>query len=294
MSWGAVAGAAIVAGGSYLSSKKNKSKASADNPDLGQDIMQYIQGYKKGLPSVVNLEKRYREQFQNLNLSEINSFLKGDGIDLFGLSNKSQNAASKLLSKSRDKDLKSMTGDAAATRGLLGSLSPEQAAQVKAATDQAAQLRQSAQGLSGQEQRSAEQFAREQGLDSGRIGDNTTLANSLLNRESILSQKRAEANQATSQAYDMAGNFYTQNGLNLLTQTPQSYQAGQGLLGIGLGSIGSSTPQLVNPDMGVNVGAANRQNQLAASSANAQASAANNSAWMNLLGQGYSSYLKYR
>lgn len=293
--WVAGITAAVGVGTAAYGSKQQKdaAKKAAKNgqQDIGMDIQRYIEGYQQGLPDVLGMEKKYRGQFQNLNLNEIGSFLNGNGQNLLGLAGQSQRGASNLIGNARERDLQSMRGDAKATRGILNRLSPEQAAQVEAATAQADQLRQSAQGLTGQEQRSAEQFAREQGLDSGRIGDNSTIANGLLNRESILSGKRQEAANATQQAYGMAGDFYTQNGMNLLTQMPQSYQAGQGLLGIGLGSLGSSTPQLVNPDMGINVGAANRQNQLAASSANAQASASQNAAMMNLLGQGFSSYM---
>lgn len=295
-----VATAAVVAtaaAGTAYSAKQQKDAASkarkAGQQDIGADLLSYIQGYEQGLPSVLNMERKYRGDFQNLNLGEINNFLGGDGINLLRLQGRAGQGASQLIGNARQRDLRGMKGDAGIARNLLNSLSPEQKAQVEAATANAAQLRQSAQGLSGQEQRSAEQFAREQGLDSGRIGDNTTLANSLLNRENILAGKRQEANAATESAYNMAGDFYTRNGLGLLSAMPQSYQAGQGLLGIGLGSLGSSVPQLINPDMGVNVGAANRQNQLGAASANAQASAAQNASMMNLLGQGFSSYMQY-
>jgi hypothetical protein len=45
------------------------------------------------------------------------------------------------------------------------------------------------------------------------------------------------------------------------------------MLGMGMGQIGRGTPGLINPDTGLNLGAAERQNQLQAQAANAQAQA---------------------
>jgi hypothetical protein len=58
-----------------------------------------------------------------------------------------------------------------------------------------------------------------------------------------------------------------------LGSAPVSYQAGQQQLGMGLGAIGSATPQMINPDVGVNVGMAQRTNQTQANIAGAQAKA---------------------
>jgi hypothetical protein len=52
----------------------------------------------------------------------------------------------------------------------------------------------------------------------------------------------------------------------------------------GLGAIGAGTPQLFDTSVGLNLGAAQRSNQLAAASANAQAKAAQQAAIMGLIG----------
>jgi len=64
-----------------------------------------------------------------------------------------------------------------------------------------------------------------------------------------------------------------------------SYQQGQQFINTGLGAIGSGTPQLFDTSVGLNLGAAQRANQLAAATANAQAKAAYNSGMMNLGGK---------
>jgi len=53
----------------------------------------------------------------------------------------------------------------------------------------------------------------------------------------------------------------------------------------GFGAIGAGTPQLFDPAVGLNLGAAQRSNQLAAATANAQASAARNAGIMGAVGK---------
>ena len=85
------------------------------------------------------------------------------------------------------------------------------------------------------------------------LDTNASIAGELLNRESVLAGKRQEANQARSNAFGMAQDFYTRPGMQSLSSTPLGYQAGQQMLGMGLGAIGSATPQMLNPDAAVNM-----------------------------------------
>lgn len=299
MAWVAVGAAAVTAGAGLYSSQKQKDAAKKaakkGKADIGADITSYIDAYSGALPDLLKTEGKYRNQFQDLNFSEINSFLTGgkNGKGLFDLSGMATKNAGNQLGTARSNELGQQTGQAGQVRGLFDALSPEAAAQVQAANDEATAARQRAQGLTGQEERSAQQYAREGSADRGRVLDNSSIFSEALNRDSLLAGKRAEANQATNNAFQLGQSFYSQPGMNYLNQTPQSYSAGQGLLGIGLSSLGSSTPQLINPDVGVNVGAANRQNQLGAASAAAQSSAAMNSAYLNAGTSIFDSYMKY-
>jgi hypothetical protein len=105
-----------------------------------------------------------------------------------------------------------------------------------------------------------------------------------MGREDVFARKRAEAAQAGQNAYNAAQGFYTQPGLGLLGSTPLSYQQGQQFINTGLGAIGSGTPQLFDTSVGLNLGAAQRSNQLAAATANAQAQASRNSGIMGAIG----------
>jgi hypothetical protein len=56
------------------------------------------------------------------------------------------------------------------------------------------------------------------------------------------------------------------------------------MLGLGMGGMKQGTPGLINPDMGLNLGAAERQNALQAQMANAQASATHSAGMMGMFG----------
>ena len=107
----------------------------------------------------------------------------------------------------------------------------------------------------------------------------------LMDIEQQRARAREEAAQAGGRSYEMAQGFYTQPGLALLSQQPLSYQSGQQMLGMGMGQIGRGTPGLINPDTGLNLGAAQRQNQLQAQMANAQAQAAQSAAMWGAVGE---------
>jgi hypothetical protein len=181
--------------------------------------------------------------------------------------------AGQQLGAAREGELGQMAGQAPLTRGVMQGLSPEQAAAVQGLATEAERARAAAQGVSPQERRGYEQQAREGFQASGRLGGNLGIVSEAMGREDVMARKRAEAAQAANQSYNAAQGFYTQPGLALLSQQPLSYQSGQQMLGMGMGQIGRGTPGLINPDTGLNLGAAERQNQLQAQAANAQAQA---------------------
>lgn len=265
----------------------SKPKAiSAPQMDIGGDIQKYVSGYSQALPQVLQFEQQYRPEFMGLNLGDITRFLGGTGGQegLYGLAGQAAQASQQNLQAAREAELAGMTGQAGAVRGLAQALSPEAASAVQAANLEAQRASQSARGLNFQEQRAAQQAARESFGARGMLGSTGSVAAEILNREDMLARKRAEAAQAGNQAYNLASQFYTAPGYATLGSAPLSYQSGLGLLSQGLQSVGSATPQLINPDVGVNLGAAQRQNQLQATMANQQAKSAYSSGLMSLGG----------
>ena len=261
-------------------------KVKAPKADYGADISKFVSAYGGALPQVLGFEKQFRPEFQGLNLGDISSFLGGVGGQegLFGLSRMASQEAGQQLGAAREGELGQMTGQAPLTRGVMQGLSPEQAAVVQGFSQEAERARAAAQGVSPQERRGYEQQAREGFQASGRLGGNLGIVSEAMGREDVLARKRAEAAQAANQSYNAAQGFYTQPGLQLLSQKPLSYQSGQQMLGMGMGQIGRGTPGLINPDTGLNLGATERQNQLQAQMANAQAQASRSSGMMGMLG----------
>ncbi len=254
--------------------------------DIAKDIQSYVSGMSSALPQLFTQEQQFRPQFQGLNLSDIQSFLSGTGGQqgLFGLSGQAAQQAGMGLGEARQAELGQMTGQAGLTRGLMNALSPEQASVVQGFSNEANRALAASQRISPEEQRAYQQTAREAAGAAGRLGSNAAIASEVMGREDMFARKRAEAAQAGQNAYNVAQGFYTQPGLGLLSAAPLSYQQGQNFIQTGLGAIGAGTPQLFDPTVGLNLGAAQRSNQLAAAQANAQAKAAKTAGIMGGLG----------
>jgi hypothetical protein len=155
----------------------------------------------------------------------------------------------------------------------MAGLSPEQASSVQQAQQESQRAYASAQGVTPQERRMYQQTAREGAQAAGRVGGNAAIASEIMGREDIMARKRAEAAQAGANAFNMAGQFYTAPGLQLLGSQPLSYQTGNQMMGLGLDAIGAGKPQLFDVGSALNLGAAQRQNIVNAQAANAQAQA---------------------
>ena len=265
---------------------KKPKKVTAPPMDIAGDIQKYVSGMSASLPQILSQEQQFRPQFQGLNLGDIQSFLSGAGGQqgIFGLSNQAAQQAGMGLGEARGAELGQMTGQAGLTRGLMQALSPEQAGVVQGFDEEAQRAYAASQRISPEEQRGYQQTAREAASAAGRLGGNAAIASEVMGREDVFARKRAEAAQAGQNAYNAAQGFYTSPGLNLLGSTPLSYQQGQQFINTGLGAIGSGTPQLFDTSVGLNLGAAQRANQLAAATANAQAQASRSAGAMGALG----------
>ena len=265
---------------------KKPKAVEAPQANYQQDIGKFVQAYGQSLPQVLAFEQQFRPQFQALNLQDISGFLGGVGGQqgLFGLSRMASQEAGQQLGAAREAELGQMAGQAPLTRGVMEGLSPEQAAVVSGFASEAERARAAAQGVSPQERRAYEQQAREGFQAAGRLGGNLGIVSEAMGREDVLARKRAEAAAAGGRAYEAAQGFYTSPGLALLSQQPLSYQSGQQMLGLGMGGMKQGTPGLINPDTGLNLGAAERQNMLQAQAANAQARASYSSGLFGGLG----------
>jgi hypothetical protein len=241
----------------------------APQANYSQDIGQMLSAYRKSMPGILKFEQQYRPQFQDLNLQDVSQF----GLGLLGMSPEFTQQTAQQLGAAREAELGQMTGQAGLTRGLMAGLSPEQASAVQQAQQESQRAYASAQGVTPQERRMYQQTAREGAQAAGRVGGNAAIASEIMGREDIMARKRAEAAQAGQQAFNLAGQFYTAPGLQLLGSQPLSYQVGNQMMGLGLDAIGAGKPQLFDVGSALNLGAAQRQNIMGANAANAQARA---------------------
>jgi len=261
-----------------MGSKPDKVKAPVFDP--AGDLAKMLSAYQQSMPGILSFEQQYRPEFQKLNLQDVSQFSLG----MLGMSPKFTKQTAKQLGAAREAELGQMTGQAGLTRGLMAGLSPEQASSVQQAQQESQRAYAAAQGVTPEQQRMYQQTAREGAQAAGRVGGNYAIASEIMGREDMMARKRAEAAQAGQQAFNLAGQFYTAPGLQLLGSQPLSYQVGNQMMGLGLDAIGAGRPQLFDAGSALNLGAAQRQNILSANAATQQNRATYSAAMMNMIG----------
>jgi hypothetical protein len=258
-------------------------KVEAPQFDPAGDLAKMLSAYQQSMPGILSFEQKYRPEFQKLNLADVSQF----GLGLLGMSPEFTQQTAQQLGAAREAELGQMTGQSGLTRGLMEALSPEQASAVQQAQQESQRAYAAAQGVTPEQQRMYQQTAREAAQAAGRVGGNAAIASEIMGREDIMARKRAEAAQAGQQAFNLAGQFYTAPGLQLLGSQPLSYQVGNQMMGLGLDAIGAGKPQLFDVGSALNLGAANRQNIMNAQAANAQAQASYSSGLFSGLGSAF-------
>ncbi len=235
--------------------------------------------YDENTGKFLDLSERFGPQFMGQMFRQTGQFLGGvngqPGFNALQLSTSQQ--AGKTLAQIRAEELGQMTGQAPLTRGLLQSLSPEQAAVVQGSAQEAERARISALGATPEEKRMYEQTAREAFQASGRLGGNASIAAEVMGREDLMRQKRKEAEAAGLNAFNQAGSFYTQPGLQALSTAPLSYNAGQKDLALGL-QLGPQSSGQFDYNMPINLAMTQAGAQNSADLANYQINAANQQA----------------
>jgi hypothetical protein len=277
---GVISAAAITAGAGIYSASRSKKGGSSSNysvsytpatsSNLTSDIGNLLSAYKNTQGDILSFEQQYRPQYGALNLADIGQY--GQGYSQLGGELGLQGI--NQVQQARMGELYGQGQLASGARGVMQALSPEQASLISQAQQRANTAYASSQGLNAQETRLAQQAAREGAAASGRLGGNAAIAQEVLNRESYLQGKRQEADTARQNAYNLASQFYTTPGMSLITQRPYGLELGSSYLTAAQQSLGASTPQLFSSDTALNIGATERGNALAASTAT-QANAAN-------------------
>ena len=212
---------------------------------------------------LLRAEETYRPKYTELELADINTLQSGteDQAGLLDLQDEAARRASaitqEVTSDQRAADIQDVKDLGAALR----SADPLQQALVEQINRMSQEQFARSGQLNPEQMRNAQQQARLAGASRGRVGDQSTIASEVLNREQALQNRRAEALQTGGLAFGMnqatsADPF--QAILGRPSQSPgmgmASAQFASGLAGQQLG------PNLFNPDTGINLGLKNQSN----------------------------------
>ena len=163
---------------------------------------------------------------------------------------------------------------------------PRSAALADAAQQQALGLFSEAEGpLSPERRRLAEQAARAGSLARGRLGDESSVASEILNREQFRSGLRQEARQAGAGAFGMQRQIAGDLGSTILGRPSAAIGLGGQVLGQAQqGAAGPVGPQLFDPNVGINMALQQRSQDINYQGALAQSSAAQSAGRSSMFG----------
>jgi hypothetical protein len=220
-------------------------------PDYAKATGNILGVYESTTPRVQAFEGIAREGYGGLNLGDISGAMFGIGGEqgIVGQTGQAATQAQQQIQGLRGGEYQGMTEQAGAVRGLLGEMSPEAQRMMQLQSAQAEEAYARSQGLSPQEQRLAQQGARESFASAGRLGGNAAVASEILNRESSLANKRNEAAGATSRAYQTSQNYYSP-AQGLLQMTPAGMAYGQQYAAQGQAQLGQAAPKLFDYSTG--------------------------------------------
>lgn len=270
------AGAAVAGAGASIYSASQAGGGAPAPATLSpkQSILSYIKGVSAGMPMLLDTEDEYRKQFGALNAADQQQYLNA----LLGLGGQATTAAGEQLQAARQQDFANMGANTGSVMGILGGINPNGQAAAQRATTMADDAYNRSLSISPQEARASDQQAREAFGARGRINDNASVVGELMGREDVMAGKRAEATAANQNAFNL-NSQYSSPALGLLMGTPQSSALGQDYLASSQGIIGKNTPQLINPDAGINMGMQNAANMNSYNMAQAAAQQNSAAAW---------------
>jgi hypothetical protein len=267
MSWVAVGTAVVGAvGTAYSASQAGEGAPAPVQSNPGADLMKYLKGLNKGLPLLEQMESQYRPRFGELNIADQEQYLNA----LLGMGGQAAGTAQQQLAAQRKSEFADIGSNVGTVQGILGQLDPTGMRMLNQTSAMADQRFQAAQGLNMQENRMAEQGARESFAARGRLGDTAGVAAEILGREEVLANKRAEALGIGQQAFGMSQQVMSP-ALQMLMGAPAGLALGQDYLNRSAAAIGQNQPQFINPDAGINLGQQNAANMNAYMQAQAAA-----------------------
>lgn len=250
--------------------------------DPGESALRYLEGVSDPelQKKLVGAEREFRPQYAELNLQDIATYLGGiDGqpgmLDLHKQAALgAEDTRAMTASAQRESDIADVERLGARASEALRNSDPDRANLLDQQVAMTGDLYERSQGLTPQQRRSAEQQAREAFAARGRGLDTASVAAEILNREEFQRANRDEFRNASGQTFSMLQGT-TGDPLQAILGRPSgamNYGA-QYALG-GQNMLGQSTPQLFNPDAGINMALQEQGNMANYSAAKSAASGA--------------------
>lgn len=216
---------------------------------------------------LLEAERVNRPQYAALDLADINTYMMGTGgqkgvIDLTAQATRqSAELDREAQAMQRQQDVESLTKYGAQTTEALRNADPYSKAIAEAQQAYAIDAFNKSGVLGFEDQRAADQQARMFGQQAGRLGDNSTIAAQMMNRQNALSQRAQMAQQAGQQAFGynraLSGDIS-----NIILGRPSNAAAmGSQFMGQAQGMSQNQGPKLFDPNAGVNLALQNNANQ---------------------------------
>lgn len=216
---------------------------------------------------LIQAEQINRPQYAALDLADINTYLLGTGgqkgvIDLTAqATQKAAELDREAQAMQRQQDIESLTQYGAQTTEALRNADPYSRAIAEAQQAQATQLFNQAGTLGFEAQRQADQQARMMGQQAGRIGDTSTIAAQIMNRQNAIAQRQAMAQQAGQQAFAYNRGLSGDIANVILGRPSQAAAMGSQFVGQSQAMGQNQGPKLFDPNAGVNLALQNNANQ---------------------------------
>jgi hypothetical protein len=239
-----------------------------EKADTGEDARSYIEAMTDPelQEKIISSEREYRPQYQDVNLQDMWGYLQGNGdqggiLDMQDVAGaRTEELRSKLASEQREADIADVENLGGRATDALRKSDPLMDALIGKQSNLTNDLYDRAGGISPQQKRQADQQAREAFGARGRVDDNSAVAAEILNREDYMRSNRAEAQASGAQAFGMYKGTAADPFQAILGRPSGALNQGLSTAGQAGGAIGQSTPQLFNPDTGVNIGLQNAAN----------------------------------
>ena len=216
---------------------------------------------------LLQAEQTYRPEYTELELADINTLLRGteDQAGLLALQDEAAESVSdttqRLTTAQREADIADVEALGYRATEALRSADPLQQALVEQINRMSQEQFARSGRLSPEQMRNAQQQARLAGASRGRVGDQSTIASEVLNREQALQNRRAEALQTGGLAFGMNQATAADPFQAILGRPSQSPGMGMASSQFAAGLAGQQLgPNLFDPNAGINLGLQNQAN----------------------------------